>query len=374
MSRKIAYVSTVDMTLHFFFTEQMLYLDKLGYNVWAVASEGKYAKELKEKGINFYPVEMKRGLSPFFDLKALFKLYLFFKKERFDVVHTHTPKANLLGRIAAKAAGIKKILATIHGFYFYNMSGIKRWLYVFLNRLGGLCSDKVLIINDYDLKIAGTEGIIRKDKIVYLKGGVGVDVNKYTIPTLEERKQARGKYGLSLEEKILGFIGRVEKEKGIDDILSAAKLLKGSTDGIKYMIIGDGPYLHEYKEKVSKAELKDSFVFTGFIDSTKELFSLFDIFVFPSRREGLPVVVMEAMAAGVPVVASKVRGCVDIIENNADGFLVEQGDIDGLVSAVNKLIKSPELLKRFSDSGRMKVERYFDRNKIIQDVELLYRN
>lgn len=376
---KIVHITTVDLTLHLLLYNQLIYIKNNKYSVSAISSGGKFTAEIMDAGIDHISVKISRDIySPLKDLISLYRLVQVLRKERFDIVHTHTPKASFLGQFAAKLAGTPIIIRTLHGFYFHeNTNPLIRRLFVMLESFASRFSDLILSQNSEDIETAIVEGICDKDKIEYL--GNGIDIERFNPIRIIESDILRisGEYGLEKGKRVIGFVGRLVAEKGIYELIQAAKIIKESVDDVQFLIVG--PVDHDKKDAVTseiaiEIGVSDYFRFTGHQEEMPLMYSLMDVFVLPSHREGFPRSLMEASAMGVPCVATDIRGCREAVEDGLNGLLVPLGDVQALAEALLSILNNPTKAKLMGENGREIALKRFDERIVFGKVVQAYQS
>lgn len=373
---KVVHVTTIDMAVRFLLLNQLLYLKERGYEVSAICSDGRWVPEIERAGIPVKTVGMKRRVSPLADLVALWRLLSYFRKERFVIVHAHTPKAGLLGQLAAKFAGVPIIVRTLHGFYFHDsMHPAVRSFFAGLERIAALCSDSILSQNSEDIETAIREGICEEEKIKYL--GNGIDINLFDPQriTAEEVTSKRREIGIRKNERVVGMVGRLVEEKGYLEFFQAARITKAKMPNIKFLVVG--PIEKEKKDALNPDIAKDygladDVIFLGMRLDMPRLYAIMDVFVLPSHREGLPRTLMEASAMGKPVVATDIRGCREVVKDRDTGILVPVKDADALAGAILSLLQDDARARAMGLAGRRRAEELFDERKVFQRVEAEY--
>jgi len=374
---KLVHVIGIDMGVRYLLLNQLLYLRELGYDVSAVCSAGPFVPEIRQAGIPVETIEIKRKVSPVDDLAAVWQMFLYFRKERFDTVHTHTPKAGFVGRLAAKLARIPIIVHTVHGFYFHdNMNPTELKFHILLERMAALCCDSMLSENAEDLATAIREGICDAAKISHLGGGVDVeefDPERFTYNDVVAKKR---ELGIAENEKVVGMIGRLVKEKGFIEFFEAVKSVKALPD-VKFLVAG--PLDTDKADALSPSIVKDLGLEDDVISligerraDIPELYAIMDVFVLPSYREGLPRTLMEASAMGKPVVATDIRGCREVVKDRDTGILVPVKDADTLAGAILSLLQDDARARAMGLAGRRRAEELFDERRVFQRVEAEY--
>lgn len=373
---KICHIANSDSVVKFLLLPQLKFLEQEGYDVFVVCTCGKWIDEIKKEGIKIKDIKIKRRITPFYDLITLFKLYVYLKKEKFDIVHTHNPKPGLLGQAAAKTAGVPIIINTIHGLYFdQNSSIFKRDFFIFIEKIAAECSDLIFSQNKEDISTLIKEKITGREKIKYL--GNGVDLKKFDLQRFSEEFIARKKkeLGLNPDFRIIGAVGRLVAEKGYLDLFEALKIVLQKFPKILLLVVG--PEDSEKKDAINIDIIKDygiekNIVFLGERTDLDELYSLMDIFVFPSHREGFPRSLIEAMAMQSPIIVTDIRGCREAIDNGRTGILAPMKNPEKLADAIVFLLESPEKAKEMGKSARKKAEKEFDENLVFDRIKKEY--
>lgn len=374
---KVCHVASIDLTIRFVLLNQLKMLKTEGYKVSAVCSPGPHIKEIEKEGIPIKTIKITRAISPVSDLISLIKLFSYFRKEKFDIVHTHTPKPGLLGQMAAKMAGIPIIINTLHGFYFHkNSPFLKRRFYILIERMAAIFSELILSQNREDIKTAIEEKICPPGKIKFL--GNGIDLSKFNPERFSrefiEKKKKELKIGPS--KKIIGMVGRLVKEKGYFELFEAFKILLKKFPQTLLLIIG--PLEPEKKDAISPDVIKDygierNVIYLGQRTDLDEIYPLMDIFVLPSQREGFPRSILEASAMRKPVVATNIRGCREAVEDKITGILVPVKNPEKLARAIIYLFENPKDSQKMAEEGRKKAKKEFDENQIFNRIKREYQ-
>jgi len=371
---KIAYVTTVDSTIRFLLLNCLRYLRSRGYQVLAICSPGPWAQDIEASGIRLLPLDLNRRVDPPSDVVALLRLVSLFRRERPHLVHTHTPKANLLGRLAARLSGVPLICGTEHGFYFHNLAGWRRHFHASLAMIGAACSDRLFLVNGEDVETAHRERIVPAEKLRYLEGGTGVDLKRFR-PQPGLGRECRREWRLDSETPVVGIVGRLVPEKGHREFLHMAAQIRNSVPQAHFLILGDGDSStwREYEALGDELGLSGSAHFLGRRLDMPSLYAAMNLVVLPSHREGMPTVLMEAAAMGRPVVATNIRGCHDVVVDGETGLLVHPADIEALSAAVLRLLRDGGLRQRMGAAARRRAEEHFDERRVFQQVEAEYQ-
>lgn len=371
---KICFVAAVDITLRFLLFSELKFFKNKEYVVSVVCSPGKWLQDIKKEGIEVKEITIKRKIfSPISDLISLTQLFFYFKKEKFDIVLTFTPKPGLIGQLAAKMAGIPIIINTIFGFYFHeNTPYLKRKLLIFIERLAAQCSDFIFFRNKEDFETAKKEKIIKENTAEYI--GDGIDIEKFNSARfskefIEEKKR---KLGISLRITVIGIVARMVKEKGYTELFEAFKNVLIKFPDTVLLVVGPADLQKKDSidpEAIKSFGIKKNVMFLGERTDVDELYSIMDIFVLPSYREGFSHSIMEASAMARPVITTNVRGCRNAIEPNLTGILIPPKNVEELTKAIINLLSSLEKRKEMGQHGRIKAEKEFDKSILLNKME-----
>ena len=363
---KVCCVVSSGMTIKYMLKDQLKSLKEAGYDVYVVCSAKEWSEDIKKMGFSVKNITFKRKISPLADLAALFKLFFYFKKEKFDIVHVHTLKPEVYGQIAAKAAKVPIILNTLHGFDFADDDeGLKRKLFLFLERVGAKFSTKVFSISKKIIEVAIKEKIAPQEKFIYL--GRDIDVDRFNPERFDkdfiEKKKKELKIGL--DKKVIGIIARLVEEKGYIDLFKAMQIvLKDLAD---LLLLAIGPEEPEKKDGITsdvakKYNLENNVIFLGARDDVQELYPLMDIFILPTHREGLGASILEAGAMGLPVIATNTGGCPEAVDDGKTGILVPVKAPQELAKAIIYILGNKKKAELMGLAAREKILKEFDKN------------
>lgn len=373
---KVAHVATVDMSMRYLLLNQMLDIQGDGYEVVGVSSPGPEVSHVEAAGVRHVAVPLTRRPVPWDDLVALWKLYRVMRRERFDIVHTHTPKAGLLGQYAAALAGVPVRVHTIHGLYFPgHMKPNRRWLYVLLEWLTMLPSHLNLSQNAEDVPVAVAEKICPADRIRLL--GNGIDLSQFdpSAQTPERRASTRASLGLEPGQKVVGMVARFVVEKGYLEMLEAARLIHRRMPDVRFVFVGS---VQPGKKDAMRPEVLDEMglagvaQFLGHRRDVADLYAVMDVLALPSHREGFPRAPMEAAAMGVPAVATDIRGCRQAVADGVTGRLVPVRDAGALAGALLDLLGDDAGRAALGRAAREKALAEFDERLVFARVKEAY--
>lgn len=325
---------------------------------------------LSLEGLKIKPSRwIERRINPFKDIAALVEIYRFIKKNKIEIVHTHSSKAGILGRWAAKLAGVKVILHTVHGWSFHDYQPrFLRWIFTWLERLSADFSDKIIVVSDYDRSKGLASGIASPDKYALIR--YGVDAAQFST----KHSRVREELGLSAGDPAVGMVACFKRQKAPQDFIRLAEAANRFFPGVKFILVGDGALRPKIERLVRKLDLEKQVLLTGWRRDIGAILSAIDVFVLTSLWEGLPIAVLEAVAAGCPVIASDTGGIREVIREGDSGFLVRPHDIQSLSQKLSLLLKDKQLRQQMADKARGSLGLDFIPARMVRESEDLYNN
>lgn len=317
-----------------------------------------------------YIPELGRELSPLRDLITLFKLWRLMRRLRPDVVHTHTAKAGFVGRLAAWLARVPVRVHTFHGHVFHSYFGPRKTaFFLALERLTARLTDRLITISPaLKDELATVYRIAPAEKIAVVP--LGLDLSTY-LSTPRQQGEFRAQYGLPADAPLVGIVGRLVPIKNHALFLQAAQRVRRVLPDARFAIIGDGELREALVAQAKALGLAEAVTFTGFLRNLCPAYSDLDLLVISSDNEGTPVSIIEALAAGVPVVATAVGGVPDLLDGGGFGALVPPGNADALATAIIATLQTPpdDAQKR-----RQQVADQFGIDRLVDDLSALYRD
>ena len=314
---------------------------------------------------------MTQPLHPLKDLWTLIQLTAFLKKQHYDIIHTHNSKAGFIGRLAARLAGVPVIIHTVHGFAFHDQEPI--WRQVLFRALESAASrwcDKMIFISQPLIDWALRERIVNKDKIIKIYSGIELD--QFQPVTKDIKNQIRTKWGLGPHDSVIGIVSKLWEGKGHAVLIEAFQEIKNRINEAKLVIVGEGYLQDHLSDLVQRYGLNESVLFTGFQKNVSEIIATFDVAILPSFFEGMGRVLLEAMAMEKPVVASRVGGIPDLVDDGLNGFLISPGDVKELSDAIMKVLTDKDMADHMGKQGRKKVTDQFSAETMVQSIEKIY--
>jgi glycosyltransferase involved in cell wall biosynthesis len=363
---KILYVTTISDTMGFFTSHIKMLLEE-GHSVDMACNIGKpVPQELLDLGCNAYDVEFQRSPLKISNISAYKKLKSLIIENGYDTVHTHTPVASVFSRLACKGLMNVKVIYTAHGFHFFKGAPIENWLIYFpIERWLSRYTDVLVTINKEDYNRACK--LFKADKVEYVPG-VGIDTKKFKHAEVDKAFKRR-ELGVPEDAYLLLSLGELNKNKNHETIIKAIAKLKNPN--IHYRICGQGPLSNYLTNLIKELGVENQVKMLGFRKDIIEICKASDVFVFPSYREGLSVALMEAMACGLPVICSDIRGNIDLIKKNKGGYLVDPADIMGFAKSIEMILERNEIRENLGLTNLRTID-LFDKNKVLNQMKQIY--
>lgn len=335
--------------------------------------EGELLSQARETSHLIVLPEMGRSINPFSDLAAFWKLYKLIKAGRYHIVHTHSSKAGVLGRLAAWLAGTPLIVHTLHSLVFHDY---QPWL---VNRAWWLSKKICAPVTDFFISVSDVisekaiaAGIARREQFRTVYSGMELD---WFLNAKFDADRIKHEFGIPPGAPVVGKIARLFPLKGHDQLMDAAPEIVKRVPNVRFFLVGDGLLLEHLQQRARKYGILENFVFAGLIDRTRipEMISAMDVVVHTSLREGLARVLPQSLAMGKPCVSFDIDGAREVVINDYTGYLVEAFDSVGLADAVARLLEDDELRKKMGANGRKHVDPNFRTEKMVADISEVYQ-
>jgi len=371
---KLIRITTVPLSLDKLLEGQLRFMSQ-HFEVTAISGETPYLEKVgKREGIATHTVEMTRKITPLQDLVALWKLYSFFRKHKPDIVHTHTPKAGLLGMLAAWLCRVPIRLHTVAGLPLMESTGAKRKLLIFIEKLTYACATKVYP-NSRGLEAFIIEHeLTPKHKIRVLGQGStnGIDTKQFNPDnyTTTQKETLKNQLGLTPEHFVYIFIGRLVKDKGLVEMIEAFANLYQDNNKLRLLLVGpleqDLDPLPE--TTLQQMESHPGIITTGYQNDVKPYLAISHALVFPSYREGFPNVVMQAGSMGLPSIVSNINGCNEIIHHYHNGLIIPPKEVDPLQYAMHQLATQPDLYSNLKSNARPTIVNNYEQQTVWKHI------
>jgi glycosyltransferase involved in cell wall biosynthesis len=369
--KKLCYVATIPAVVHAFLRGHIQAAAEK-YEVTVICnSADKHLLDGLDARLILLPIERKP--SPWRDTLVLFQLFRLFRRERFDIVHTHMPKTGLLGMLAAWLAGIPIRINTFHGEVWATRSGWRRAALKLFDRLIGALATDILVVSPSQKKFLESEGVLPFGKATVIGAGsiCGVDAVRFH-PDENIRNAVRDDLGMARDATVILFVGRLNRDKGMLDLAAAFDVIAKCNPDVVLLLVGseeDVPFSR--MQEICYAE-RDRLHHVSFTPTPERYMMAADIFCLPSYREGFGMTIVEAAACAVPSVASCIYGITDAVADGKTGLLFPVGDVAALTQALLKLIVENDLRQQMGNVARLRAMELFSSEKIIRETMMLY--
>ena len=332
--------------------------------------EGTLVPEARAQGVEPQLVSsLRREVNPVLDPIALSSLVRVFRRGKYDVVHTHSSKAGILARLAARMARVPVVVHTVHGWGFHERQRpLVRHAYVLLERWCAGFTDALITVTPRDAERGLSLGIGREDLYTTIRSGI--DVARFGSPE-RSREAVRTELGLAADAPVVVSVMRLSPQKAPLDLLEATALLVREVPAARIVIVGDGRLRQDVEARSRALGLDDRVTLTGLRQDVPELLAAADVLALCSLWEGLARVIPQAMAAGLPVVATAIDGSAEAVTDGETGILVPPDDPATLAAALSTVLRNPQCARAMGEAGRSRVAE-FDVHRMVDDIEALY--
>jgi glycosyltransferase involved in cell wall biosynthesis len=377
--KKLVRITTVPLSLDKILDGQLSFMNN-HYEVIAVSSEKEYLiRCAKNEGVRFKHIEMTRKITPIKDFISLIKLISFLKKERPLIIHSHTPKAGILAMLASKITNIPIRLHTVAGLPLMEEKGSKKKLLELIEKLTYSFSTFVFTNSNGLYKYIIENNYVSKNKLKVIGNGSsnGVDINYFspTSVSIKEKEKLKLSLGILENDFTFVFVGRIVADKGINELINAFDTISFQNNAIKLLLVGEQEsHLDPLNENTLKLiSSNKNIIKTGFQKDIRPFLAVSDALVFPSYREGFPNVIMQAGAMELPVIATNINGCNEIIVNEKNGVLIELKNNGAIVKAMVRLIEDEAFYKNLKSNARSMIVSRFERKVICEKILYEYK-
>ena len=371
---KILFISNISNRITTFVTASIsvahdLKMDFYQVANWNGAEKGQIEKDEEKYGIKIINLPISRNPFDKSNFLAYKQLVEFIKQEKIDYIHCNTPTGGILGRLAGKKCKVKKVIYQAHGFHFYKGAPKKNWLvYYPVEKWLAKYTDAIITINKEDFELADKKFRLRNNGKVYYVAGVGIDTKEY-LSDGKLRDEKRAELNLKASDIALISMGDLIERKNYETAVRAVAEAKNKN--IQYFICGKGPEEEKLKVLCNSLNIENQVHFLGFRSDIKELLNASDIFLFTTKQEGLPRSMMEAMASGLPCIASKIRGNTDLLENTDGGYLCESTDYKDFAEKINILANDKQMRENAGKSNLITI-RKFSTDTVSKEIKEIY--
>ena len=371
MKYKLIRITTVPISLKILLKNQLRFVNK-HFEVIGVSSSGKELEEVqRDEGIRTIELNMSRKITPIKDLVSLVKMIFLLMEEKPNIVHTHTPKAGIIGMMASWITRVPHRLHTVAGLPVMEASGGKKKILLWVEKITYACASKVYPNSMGLQKYILEHNLTNKSKLKIISHGSsnGIDTSYFnrTDKVLSQAKEIKENYNLK-NNFVFCFVGRIVKDKGIDELMYAFNTLFQEVNNIKLLIVGDfEENLNPISEQShSILEKNKNIINVGFQKDIRPYLAASDCFVLPTYREGFPNVILQASSMELSSIVTNINGCNEIIKHNENGLIVEPKDKDALYSAMKQYLEDKKLLEKLSSNSRKDIITKYDRKQFFK--------
>ena len=387
--KKLIRITTVPISFKVLLKGQLRFMASNGFDVKGVSSEGEELKEVREnEGIVMEAINMSRKITPFQDLKSLWEMWNFLRKEKPQIVHTHTPKAGIIGMLAARLAGVPHRLHTVAGLPLMEAMGIKRKILNFVERLTYSSATRVYPNSKglYNFILQNNFTQSNKLKIIANGSSNGINTTFFSPAQVSEIEKItlREKLNIQPDDFVFVFVGRIVSDKGINELIKAFSELQTAKNneltGIKLLLVGDLESDLDPLNPETLAEINQNkdIISVGFQQDVRPFFAISDALAFPSYREGFPNVVMQAGAMGLPSIVSDINGCNEIIVEGKNGLIIPPKNVEKVKEKMLTLAKDKNLYTKLKGNSRRMIENRYEQsvvwNALLEEYEGLLQS
>ncbi len=325
-----------------------------GYSVDILTTDQRFQETLRDRGVGVVDLDViRRPIRPLADLAGLLRLRKFLRSNRYAIVHTHTTKGGIVGRIAARLAGVPLIVHTVHGLPFHEGSRRSTKIAAMtIERIASMFGDVVITVSDVNARVLSSRRVWGAARVMSIPNGVPDPHQRSFRP----RADIRSDWLADADDVLIICPGRLAPQKGLEYLIEAMSLVtRDQTAGVKCLIVGDGPLMHDLTQMIKDRHLTHTVTLTGFCSDVEELVFASDIVVLPSVREGLSIALLEGLASGTPVVATSIAGNLEAI-GDSGAATVPTADPARLAQEIRRLLRSPSLRGIVGAAGRARYE------------------
>lgn len=364
---KLIRITTIPLSLQKLLEGQLRFMSDY-FEVTAISSEKeKLEAYAKEEGVDFYYTNLTRKITLIQDLLAIIKLFFYFRKVKPAIVHTHTPKAGMVGMIASFLARVPNRLHTVAGLPLMETKGLKRTVLMWVEKLTYRCATKVYpnAKGLLEFIIENKLSTPKKTKIIGNGSSNGIDLDYFSPSKQAEgtRHSIREEYGIGQDAFVFIFVGRLVGDKGINELIAAFSKISKERNNTALLLVGS--YENDldplFPETLTAIKSDKKIITTGFQNDVRPFFSSSDALVFPSYREGFPNVVLQAGAMGLPSIVSDINGCNEIITAQENGLIIPVKNVEVLVAAMKSFIENKEVYLKLKANSRILIEKKYKR-------------
>ena len=379
IENKLIRITTIPLSLDKLLSGQLHYMNNF-YEVIAVSSDHEYLKKIGlRENVKTFPIEMSRKITPIKDLLAVFKIFLFLRKEKPLIVHSHTPKAGILAMIASKCAGVPIRLHTVAGLPLMETSGFKRFLLEKVEKLTYQCATKVYPNSTGLYNFILENKFIEPKKMKVIGNGTSNGINTAHFSTDQvsvcEKQSIKKELGIIAQDFVFIFVGRLVGDKGINEVVQAFKKVIEQNAKIKLILVGMPEQELDPLENQTQEEINNNknILFVGYQDDIRPYLAVSKALIFASYREGFPNVVLQAGAMGLPSIVTNINGCNEIITDGKNGIIIPVKNTKAIEKAVRTIVENNDFYTDLQSNTRKMITSRYEQKAVWEAILEEYR-
>jgi len=311
-----------------------------------------------------------RAMNPILDILAFMHIYLIYRRNKYNIVHTHSSKAGIIGRWAARFKRVPCIIHTVHGWSFNDHQGTTlRRFFIFLERVTARFTTKIICVSKKDIETGLRYRIAPKEKFVFIK--YGIELSEFRKPS-NNKLQKKKELGINNNDPVVGMISCLKPQKSPLDYVRACIKIYEKMPDVNFLLVGDGVLRRKCERLLSTTSLNGRFIFTGWRRDVSEILDVLDVVVLTSKWEGMPISIIEALCKGRPVVTTDVGGSCEIIKDGSSGYLTQVGSYEDVAQKVLKILKDDSSLIRMKKEAFLSIDDSFGLDRMVNEIEVLY--
>jgi len=328
-------------------------------------------KSIKGAAVHFCP-SLTRQINPFADILALIHIYLIYRSYNNDIVHTHSSKAGIIGRWAAKLAGVPVVIHTVHGWSFNDYQGrIRKRFFIFLERITARFTTRIICVSNKDIETGLCHKIAPREKFVLIKYGIPLGEFR---DRKADRKDKRREIGINNEDPVVGMISCLKPQKSPEDYVKAAIEIYKGFPSVNFLLVGDGVLKKRCQKILKGSPLDGRFIFSGWRRDIPEILDILDIAVLTSKWEGMPIAIIEALSKGKPAVITDAGGARELVKDGISGYVTRPGAYRDIAVKVMGILRDKARMDSMGREAGLSVDESFDIKTMARDTDILYQN
>lgn len=320
----------------------------------------------------YFLSSLHRPINPLLDICAFIQIYFIFRRNKYAIVHTHSSKAGIIGRLVAWFTHVPIIIHTVHGWSFNDyQSPIKRNIFVFLERITARFTTKIICVCKKDIEIALKYRIAKEDKFTLIKYGIPVSEFRRSSTDFEKKRR---ELGILNNDPVVGMISCLKPQKSPLDFIKASIKIYENEPRVNFLLVGDGVLRAKCEKVLARAPLNGRFIFAGWRRDISKILDVMDMVILTSKWEGMPISIIEALCKGCPVIATGVGGTPELIKDGVTGYITQPGFYEEVAEKALKILKDPHFFNKMKIEASSSVDDSFSIDRMVKEIESLYEN